>query len=355
MSGAPPPGSPRARLDRLFRTSLWIVPVGVLGNIAFSFWATDRSVLASLGEFPLRYLALALLLALVPWLTNSLRLYIWIRFLGYPVSLRHTFRMVLGTDLGSAVSPTAVGGSFIKFGMLVQRGVRPGAAASVMSVGALENGLFFLVAIPAAIVFSSAWRLPIFQQIGAELRDNLTEAGLVAAAVVLLSWLTLRLALGGRLGARIRRWTLRGIALGRRRTRGAWRDAVEVYRLIHGRGKSRFALTLSLTAVQWAARYSVISALVAFLGAPVRPVLFWLFQWVVFTLMTLIPTPGAAVGAEATFYFIYAGLLPEEVIGIATAGWRFLTFYFQLGLAAILFFLLNLGGGRGKLAAGNPS
>jgi hypothetical protein len=30
------------------------------------------------------------------------------------------------------------------------------------------------------------------------------------------------------------------------------------------------------------------------------------------------------------------------VIGLATAGWRFLTFYLLLGLAAILFFLLNV-------------
>src|SRR5690606_28502095 len=102
-------------------------------------------------------------------------------------------------------------------------------------------------------------------------------------------------------------------------------------------------------AVQWIARYSVISALVAYLGYPVQPVLFWLLQWVVFTLMAMIPTPGAAGGAEAAFYLIYSALLPEQVIGLATAGWRFLTFYLQLGLASVLFFLLNLRSGGGLL------
>nr|MBA2670624.1 flippase-like domain-containing protein [Gemmatimonadota bacterium] len=100
-------------------------------------------------------------------------------------------------------------------------------------------------------------------------------------------------------------------------------------------------LSFLLTAIQWSCRYSVISALIAFLGAPVQPVLFWVLQWVVFSIMAMIPTPGAAGGAEAAFFFIYSAFLPERVIGLATAGWRFLTFYLLLGLAAILFFLLN--------------
>jgi hypothetical protein len=32
--------------------------------------------------------------------------------------------------------------------------------------------------------------------------------------------------------------------------------------------------------------------------------------------------------------------LPGRVIGLATSGWRFLTFYLQLGLAAVLFTVL---------------
>ena len=124
--------------------------------------------------------------------------------------------------------------------------------------------------------------------------------------------------LGG-LGRGTRRRGIHFLARTRRRLRNGWRDARGVFLLIARRGKARFALSLSLTAVQWSARYSVISALVAFLGAPMQPVLFWLLQWVVFTLMSFIPTPGAAGGAEAAFYFIYAPFLPHRIIGLATA------------------------------------
>ncbi len=47
--------------------------------------------------------------------------------------------------------------------------------------------------------------------------------------------------------------------------------------------------------------------------------------------------------------FIGSVVLPDRVIGLATAGWRFLTFYFQLGLASVLFFLLNLRRGGSLL------
>ncbi len=339
-------------LDKIFRTALVVVPVGVLGNILFSLYATDRAVLDSLDAFPRRYLLLAVALGLLPWLTASLRLLLWTRFLGYPLSLRDAFQMILATDLGAAVSPTAVGGGFLRWGMLVQRGVTPGAAASIITLPTLEDAIFFLFAIPLAVYLSAAWQLPLFQQIGMELR---TDAGLFAGVVFLLIfllWVTMRLILSGGLGGRAREKGIRWFGRARRRLRVAAHDARQVFRVILRRGKWRFALALVLTAIQWTSRYSVITALAIFLGAAVDPILFFLLQWVVFSLMTLVPTPGAVGGAEAMFYLIYGALLPESIIGLATGGWRFLTFYLQLGLAAILFTVLNLRTFRTRSSAG---
>ncbi len=328
--------------QRLFRTSLVLIPIGVAGNIIFSLLVTDRSLLRSLAEFPKGYLLLALLLAFLPWLTNTLRLLIWIRFLGYRFRMRDAFTITLVNDLGSSVSPTAVGGGFFKWGMLVQRGVSPGAAASLTTLPIIEDGIFFALALPLAIFITEAWELPIFLWVASEIQSNLLLAILTFAAIAALSWLGVRLALGGSLGHWPHRRGLRLFGRMRRRLRVFGQDARKVFGLIMNRGKWRFGLTMSLTAIQWIARYSVISALVGFLGGPVEPVLFWLFQWVVFTLMTFIPTPGAAGGAEAAFFLIYSAFLPEQIIGLATAGWRFLTFYLQLGLAALLFSLLSL-------------
>lgn len=332
----------RFQFRTVLRVALVVIPLGVLGNLAFTWFATDRDILRALGEFPRTWLLVALGLALLPWITNTLRLLIWTRFLGFRVRFVEAFRMTLAVDLGASVSPTAVGGGFLKWGMLVDHGVTPGAAASVTALPIIEDGIFFAIALPIALLLTAAWEVGALDP-GAWGAVAGTAGSRVAiligiAAIIFLVVLVLaRLILRGVMGVRMQRWTLRGIARARRRITAAWADARDVFAEILDRGKAWLALSMLLTAVQWIARYSVITALVAFLGVPVKPVLFWALQWVVFTLMALMPTPGAAGGAEVTFAVVYGTLLPAGVIGIATAGWRFLTFYLQVGLAALLF------------------
>lgn len=323
-------------LRRLFRLSLLLIPLGVLGNLAFSLAATDASVWGSLGHFPKGYLLLAAALAFLPWLTNTLRLLLWTRFLGHDLGFAESFRITLATQLGSAVTPTATGGEVIRMGLLVERGVPPGVAFSITTLASLEDGLFFLLSLPAALLVLSSTRLPALPGIGAA-GGGALRALLIGGTVLFAVWFVWRLVVLGRLGERPRAVGLRWTAATRRRIRAGWTETRHAWRLILRRGKRRFALTFALTAVQWSARYSVITALAAFLGAPVDPFLFFALQWVVFTLMSFVPTPGAAGGAEGAFYLVFGGVLPGAVIGIATAGWRFLTFYLQLALGALLF------------------
>lgn len=350
------PPKPRRRgritIDRVFRLALILIPFGVLGNLALSWATTDTSLLASLPELPRGYLYLALVLGLVPWFTNALRLLVWTRFVGSGITFRDAFRIVLGGELGSSVLPTSSGGEIFRWGMMIQRGVSPGTAASVVTLGHVEDTVFFLVALPLAAVLSSAWELPVLRSLAGQVEGNVVLAlvgGVAALAAVFLAY---RLVMAGRLGGRPRRRGLRVSARVRRRFRKTWWDFREVYRLVAKRGKSRFLFTVALTAVQWICRYSVAAALAAFLGASVDPVLFFLLQWVVFTVMLFVPTPGASGGAEAAFYLVYSALLPERIIGLMTAGWRFLTFYLQLALGALVFAGLTLADARDRSRGG---
>jgi glycosyltransferase 2 family protein len=144
----------------------------------------------------------------------------------------------------------------------------------------------------------------------------------------------------------IRGRSLRFAARTKRRFRRTWLDFRMVYALVAERGKSRFLLTFLITAVQWSCRYSVATAVAYFLGSPVDPVQFFLLQWVIFTAMLFIPTPGATGGAEAAFFLVYQALLPAGLIGIATALWRLMTFYVQLALGSVVFLGLNIADAR---------
>ncbi|HEU0052898.1 MAG TPA: lysylphosphatidylglycerol synthase transmembrane domain-containing protein [Longimicrobium sp.] len=340
-----------ARLDRIFRTSLVLVPFGVLLNLALSWFATDHSVLRSLGDLPRGYLYLALALALVPWFTNAIRLLVWTRFIGFPVTFRETFRITLGAELASSVFPTSSGGEVFRWGMMVQRGITKGQAASIVSLGYLEDLLFFALALPTAVVVSNAWELPVLRMLGRQFRGRALLGVPVVIALLFALGFVWRMLLAGRLGVRPRRRGLRLTARFRRRLRRTWNDFRGVWRLVAERGKTRFLFTFLVTALQWSCRYSVVTALCWFLGARPDPVLFFLLQWVIFTAMLFVPTPGASGGAEAAFYLVYSALLPSGIIGIATAGWRLLTFYVQLALGSVIFTSMNVLEARGERRA----
>jgi uncharacterized protein (TIRG00374 family) len=312
--------------SKILRISSILIAVGVFANIMFSILTTDRDTFLSLGSVPVSYLFLAGVLALIPWITNTLRLNIWTRFLGKPVPMGDLFCITLGNDLGSAVSPTAIGGGYVKAGMLIEQGISPGAAASLMTLGSVEDGVFFALALPVAAILSSAHKMPIFEKSLTMIASSISKIPLLLAVVIPVGYLLISY-----LRRKKTLWS---------KVRKTGTDFIRVYRMISDRGKTRFALSIGLTAIQWACRYSVISALLASLNIPVHPLKFFLFQWIVFTLATFIPTPGAAFGAEAAFYVVYSAFIPSHVIGIATAGWRFLTYYFQLSIGAILFSVL---------------
>lgn len=334
----PTPG----KLDRVFRTALLFVPFGVLGNLALSWYATDHDLLRDLPGRPVGYLLLAVALGLIPWLTNALRIWIWAQFISQRLSLGDAFRITVGAELASSVLPTSSGGEVFRWGMMLQRGITPGQAASIVTLGYLEDLLFFATALPVAVVLSRAWELPVLRQLVGEAQGNAVAVLVVALVVLYALRLGVRMALVGGLGRRARSWSRRRVAGVRRRFRRAVHDFRGVLRLVRERGKTRFLLTYLITAVQWICRYSVVTALVAWLGADTQPVLFFLLQWVIFTAMMFVPTPGASGGAEAAFLLVYSALLPAGLIGIATAGWRLLTFYLQLSLGAVLFAVMNL-------------
>jgi glycosyltransferase 2 family protein len=225
--------------------------------------------------------------------------------------------------------------------MMLRHGIKPGAAASLVLLPKLEEGFFFLFALPAAIIISDSWKLPVVANSLLVLRLNVVPVIAVLMMLVLGGWLLLGGMMRGHGGEGVRGWANARWSRVRRKLRRTWREARAVFRVIARRGKRLLAFSLVLTAVQWTARYSVISALALFLGFPFDPVLFWLLQWVVFTIMSFIPTPGATGAAEIAFTAVYAALLPAGVIGIATAAWRFFTFYVPVGLAAVLFPILG--------------
>jgi hypothetical protein len=323
-------------IDPLFRKLFFLIPLGVIGNVVFALLATKGSLFRSVPRFLPGYIIIAMLLSIAPWFLGALRLLLWSRFLGNRFCYREVFRIALGAELGAAISPPAIGGTAVKTGMLMQKGLSGGTALSLTVLESMEDGLFFLFMVPVALTISSSWDLPVIQGLFSGFRHILPWMFLAGSGVACGVLLVLA-------QPRCRTGIMRFQPAARLTARigPAFQNVILTWRTIIFNGKAVFALTFALTAFQWICRYSIISLLLMSLGLPAQPVLFMALQVLVFALMSFIPTPGGAGGAEAVFYLFYQPFLAADTIGAVIIGWRFLTFYVLLLFAAVLFLIMK--------------
>jgi len=328
--------SPRfaAGADKLLRRLFFLIPIGIIGNILFYLMTADRQMLASVLHFSPAYLALAVLMSIIPWFTCSLRLIMWSKFLKNSIDFPAAFKIAIGAELGAAVSPPLIGGSAVKIGMLMRQGFTGGAALSLSVLENIEDTIFFLVMVPLALTITSSWDLLQGKALLAGLGTPIPWTPLVGIGICVgVIFLLMRLRPVH---------TIPWLSKVKDTIRTVYSNFIATYHSIVRDGKSILVVTMVLTSLQWICRYSIISLLLASMGIPVRPVLFMVLQVFVFALTALVPTPGAAGGAEVMFSLMYRSFLPAGTIGLVTAGWRFLTFYFLLLLAAVLALLFGM-------------
>lgn len=289
-------------------------------NLALSLWRIDARRAGAILELEPGWLALAVVLVLVPWATSTLRLWNWCRFLRTDIGLRSAFHAHLAGEVGAAVSPTAVGGAPFRIAALSERGLRLSRSTSISLLIAIEDLIFTAIALPVALVATGSRRLPLPESAGSGVPWNDAAPAAVVGIAVLAYFVQKRRGHGG-LGVRMRLF---------------WLDIRIVMRRVGHRGIGILAGNVLLSGLHWSARYSVIAALVAGLGIETDALRLIVLQWLCLTMMTLIPTPGAAGGAEATFLLLYGPLIPGDALAVTMAVWRFLTYYFLIGLALLL-------------------
>jgi uncharacterized protein (TIRG00374 family) len=333
-----------ANLKRLLKIILIILPLAVAGNIIYVIIATEPGFLYHLTNFNGWYLTLAVVLVFLPWLAQTSRILIWGRVFKREIKSGQAFKTVLAAEIGAAVTPTILGGGYAKLGFLIGYGFRAAEATLVTFLGTLVDGVFFAIALPISLYWSRAWENPHVVRAWRGLFSNWPTALIVIGLLLVILFIIRKLNLTfnksnlesseelprgfvPRAIARIERFRL---------------DFFSAAGFVLYKGKGAFAACVLVAGIGWCGRYGAISALIFGLGYPVDPVLFFLLQWVVFTTMTMIPTPGAIGGAEVSFALIYNGLIPSAIIPIATSAWRFITFYLTVGLGSLIIFLIRI-------------
>jgi hypothetical protein len=316
-----------------------ILSLGLLISVAYSAFTVDSASLSAFGQFPFLCILALAGMVILPWLADTLRVQVWLRFLGNRQRFTEVFQMTLATEMASALSPAAIGGSGAKLGWMISRGIAPGVASSIMALNALEDVIFFLLALPLALLLSPATGngITLSKFFNVLQESDLTggrSVGLFLLGIILL-YFTGRIAwklLPPSFISRVTGWKIkfkRQVDL-----------AKQTFRIMLAQGSWRFFVTVSLSGLHWACRFSMFTVLLVGLHQYVDPFNFFASQWLVFMLMKLVPSPGGTGGAELAFLLFYRSLLPENLLGLLVGAWRVLTFTLPVGLATLLFLTL---------------
>ncbi|MBS1271927.1 MAG: hypothetical protein MAGBODY4_01063 [Candidatus Marinimicrobia bacterium] len=320
----------------LVRRVLMFFPVFAAINILIVYLFTDISDLLRIRQFYPGFLLLAAAVRLIPWFSKALRLQNWMNFLKRKFTYIEGFRISIWSELGAAITPTAIGGQPIKMGMLYRRGLPAGEAASVTSLAVVEDIFSHSIGMPIAIITGIILKLHSLDKFAQILQSKALVFGLslLAVVILLLIWQFFRgeNAHPGKVRVKLFRF---------------WIEFKALYASMIRRGKWRFALNVLFSGIQWAGRYSITPILALGLGYEVNIFVFIVIQMMIFALMSLVPTPGATGGAEGLFLLFFSQMLPKSAIGTMLVGWRILDFYY-LGIFSLIYIGLESGFQRFK-------
>jgi uncharacterized protein (TIRG00374 family) len=318
---------------------LIILSLGLLISVAYSVFTVDSAALSAFSQFPATCILVLAGMLILPWLADTIRLQIWLRFLGKRERFSELFRMTLASEMASAVVPAAVGGNGARLGWLITRGIAPGVASSIMLLSALEDLIFFALAVPAALLLSSEVQAGIsldklWDMLQTHRLTGMRGIGFLFGGIIALGsvgWIVWKLV--------PERFKMRLIKLNDK-IKQQIVLAKQTLRHMVARGGWRFFVTVSLSGLHWGCRFSMLTVLLVGLHHYVDPFNFFASQWLVFMLMKLFPSPGGTGGAELAFLALYNSLLPENLLGLLVGAWRVLTFTLPVGLATLIFLAL---------------
>ncbi|MFL0357027.1 YbhN family protein [Erythrobacter sp. GH1-10] len=324
---------------RTLTIALSILPIVALGNVAVLVYSLGGIDISEKVKQP-GMLWLVAALVFVPMIANSVRLSIWARFLDLKLGFRGSLKVITGTMVANSVTPSATGGMPIKMLFLMGEGVDSRRSVTLISFQAAED-TFLLVGMLAACLGITGFAMFEFFSSDPELLARL-DASLRTASMVVL-WVLVTLAVlalviaGGLMGNSVRDWARRFS----RRVKGWIFQIAEDWLAVFKRGKGVALVNLGFSALQWVVRFSIAGLVLAAFGVEWQPALFWLLQYLVQTISSIVPTPGGAGGAEAAFLLLFAPFVAMGVLVPAMSTWRLMHFYLPLVGAALTFFLLH--------------
>ncbi len=312
---------------KLLRNVVIIVLISIVAYTLINLLLTDKEDLAQLANFRIGYLFLAGIASLMPWLMHALEMMLWTQYLNNRLSLKDALNISIATDLGSAATPTVVGGTPVKVGMLLQKGYTIPQTTFVTGILSVEDFLSFIIIITSSLIIFSGEQAEVFVSIKESFFTNWEMKVAIIVGSFILLYIFWRLIVKSK---RVSQSDFK------QKFVRAWFETKELIVQTWASGKTYLILGTLFILTRWLFRFSILVFLALGLQIEVDYMALFFLQWITFVSMLVMPTPGAAGGAELVFYYVFGGIVPEKLIGIVMTGWRFFNYYFIMLVAAFI-------------------
>ncbi len=270
-----------------------------------------------------RFLILAFLLHSLFWFFWGVRLKHLTSMLGADVSLRYALEISIASTFLAAITPSSAGGEPLRIKMLSDR-IPLGSATAVVLAERLLDAIFFVIAL-VLFLFVSGFATKFGFEVGAIFGVCLVGFLLFLYLIVkdernvgrFSEWLERRLRRFGeekarKIAGRFKEETLMFRKALVEMLRNPWDEVI---------------LSMIYTALIWFPEFLVPSAVLLALNQNPAVLLSITAQFIL-VIVSLVPlTPGSSGIAEAGMVYLYSKFVPQDVLGVLVALWRFITYY----------------------------
>ena len=306
-----------------------IIPVLIgLAIVLYIFFTdpnltTDNLRLIFQASFPV------LVLSLVVLLCRDLGYIYRIRTLtSQDLSWKSSIYVILLWEFASAVTPSVVGGTAVAIFILMKENIKLGRAIAYVILTAILDNMYFIVGAPIVLLFTDGevfpgyygqWSTFFYISYSLILTYTLIMCFAVFFKPRLFKWLLIKLT-----GLKwLRKWRSEAVTQGD--------ELILASKELRGKDFSYWARIIAATAFIWTARYLLLNTIISAFTSPSLSEHVSLFsrQIIMWVVMLISPTPGAAGVAEVSFGGFFKDYLGELIL-IINIVWRLLTFYFYL-------------------------
>ncbi len=315
------------------------VGISILAIITVISFTRDDFSLQVFTHIDINYLLLALIITFLFWLIKSLKLRLLVRSLGGSVPLLKIFNIYLASAFIAHVTPSSSGGLPFIIYFIHREGLPVGKSTALTVIDSIFNLLFYLIVAPLLLV---AWGE--YMRFGPQITKLFYLALFLVTGFILLiiflifnshlaisflDWLVslsfVKKIIGEEICVHIKAYVQKEI--------NYFNEGLEI--LIQK--KKELFMVILYTILYWLVYLMLPPVLLRGLGARIEIVPVILAQLVFNFIYPLIPTPGGSGGAELGIAYLFKFMVPNYILGIFVALWRFFSFYLSLIVGGILF------------------